>query len=83
MRLNNFFKALFGKKEQPQEIKNEVKEVDVEVVSTSEVIEPITTQKTSLETKKTTKKEVVVAKKSKVKNNKNKGKIPVIKQLKK
>lgn len=79
MRLNNFFKSLFGKKETSPEVKPEVKEVVKEV----EAVTPIPTQTPSSTPKKTVKKETVTPKNIQTKKVKNKKKALVIKQLKK
>lgn len=76
MRLNNFFKSLFGKKETSPEVKPEVKEVVKEV-------EAVPTQTPSSTPKKTVKKETVTPKNIQTKKVKNKKKALVIKQLKK
>jgi hypothetical protein len=83
MRLNNFFKSLFGKKETSPEVKPEIKKVVKEVVKEVEAVTPVPTQTPSSTPKKTVKKETVIPKNLQTKKVKNKKKALVIKQLKK
>jgi hypothetical protein len=87
MRINNFFKALFGKKEvtDNSELENINKE---EVVNNDQKVDTLSTKpkwyinlKTPI--KKTLKKEKSKSNKTATKKVKNKNKLPIIKQLKK
>jgi nucleosome binding factor SPN SPT16 subunit len=74
MRLNNFFKSLFSKKEKPLEPTVEVKNEVIEITSKT-----VSSQNDSVEVKK----DVAILKKPSIKKETNKSKVRVIKQLKK